>query len=225
MGAAGTGAGSGASGVSTAPGVGYGSGGGGYVATPPLTGTSFGSAGVYYSWSGYYSYLCRDYNFSPFYFTRFYRNVEPLVTPAMLKLTLRRPIRLSTEILDSIDELEAMIEDAEEGKPVDKPALLEKSKKIRALAKQIRNNETLSHIDLRKEKELYKAEKGDSPSLEALSKMREMAVDIDRQLRNLYRQPTTSTVSVENYSEPSLESLARGIEKICKSIENSAKRM
>ena len=55
--------------------------------------------------------------------------------------------------------------------------------------------------------------------------MREMAVDIDRQLRNLYSQPTTSTVSVENYSEPSLGSLARGIEKICKSIESSSKRM
>jgi hypothetical protein len=162
---------------------------------------------------------------SPFYFSRFYRNVEPLVTPEMLKLTLQRPIRLTSEMLDSIDELEAMLQNAQSGKPIDKTALLVKSKKIRGLAKQIRNNQTLSHIDLRKDKELYRVDKENSLSPEALSRMREMAVDIDRQLRNLYRQPATSTVSVENYSEPSLESLAKGIEKICKSIENSSKRL
>jgi hypothetical protein len=221
--AAGSASASGSGSAGSTAGGSYGGISGGGI--PVLTGTSFTSIGNYYSWNDYYSYLCHNYNLSPLYFTRFYRNVEPLVTPEMLKLTLLRPIRLSSEMLNSIDALEVMLKNAESGKPADYSALREKSKKIRALAKQIRNNETLSHIDLRKEKELYKVDKENALSLEALGRMREMAVDIDRQLRELYRQPATSTVSVDSYSEPSLESLAKGIESICKSMESSSKRM
>jgi len=190
-----------------------------------LSSTSFGSYDVYYNWTSYYSFLSRNFNMNPVYFSRFYRNTEPLITPEMLKLTLLGPLRLSSGMLDSIDELEAMLRDVEAGKAVDKQALMEKSRSIRALAKAIRSNRTLSYVDLRKERDLYQADRGDIPSLEALSRMREMAVDIDRQLRNLFSQTSTSTVSVEEYSQPSLESLAKGIERICKSIEQSTKRL
>jgi len=180
---------------------------------------------MWYNWNHYFSYLCMDYHMNPFYFNRFYRNTEPLITPEMLKLTLRKPIQQSSEMLRSIDRLEAMLRDAREGNPVNKAALMEQSKKVRELAKQIRKNQTVSIIDLRDDKDLYKVDKENSLSPEALEKLREMALDIDRQLRNLYSQSTTSTVSVENYQEPSLESLAKGIERICKSIENSSKRL
>ncbi len=206
---------------------GYYGGGSSYAAAATnLSRTSFGTFSAYYSWTNYYSFLSRTYHMDPSYFSRFYRNTEPLITPEILKLTLRGSMRLSSEMLDSIDELEAMLRDAQSGKKIDKPALREKSKSIRALAKKIRSNQTLAHIDLRKERDLCKEDrKGDTPDLEALNKMRAMAVDIDRQLRNLYSQPTTATVSVEDYSQPSLESLAKGIEKICKSIEHSTKRL
>jgi hypothetical protein len=213
--------------VSVSPGE---SGGYAYGATPvyggpDLSGTSFGTITSYYSWNDYYFHLVSHYNLSPSYFGRFYRNVEPLITPEMLKLTLSQPIRLSKEMLDSIDQLEEMIKGVQSGTMVDKQALLEKSQRIREIAKQIRKNQTLTLFDLRKEKALYKENKSDSLDPEALDKLREMAVDIDRQLKNMYLQTSTSTVSVESYSEPSLESLARGIERICKSIEHSSKRM
>jgi hypothetical protein len=205
-----------------------GSGGvaGGGVIQPNLSGTSFQSYTNYYNWNNYYSYLCAHYNLNPVYFSRFYRNVEPLITPDMLKVTLREPIRLSSNMLDSIDELEGMLAQNASASPADKQALLEKSKYIRELAKQIRRNQTLSNYDLRKDEDLFKNEE-DLKSLgpEAWSKLHEMAVDLDRQLRNMYSQSSTSTVSVDSYSEPSIESLAKGIEKLCKAIENSSKRI
>jgi hypothetical protein len=206
--------------------TGGGGGGGGIVVQPNLSGTSFQNYNTYYNWNNYYSYLWTHYNLNPLYFHRFYRNFEPLVTPEMLKVTLREPIRLSSDMLDSIDELEGMLAQNPSASPADRLALQEKSKHIRELAKQIRRNQTLANYDIRKNENLFKNE-GDlrSHGPEALNKLREMAVDLDRQLRNMYSQSSTSTVSVDSYSEPSIESLAKGIEKLCKAIEQSSKRI
>jgi hypothetical protein len=203
-----------------------GGGGGGIAYQPNLSGTSFQNYNTYYNWNNYYSYLWTHYNLSPLYFGRFYRNFEPLITPDILKVTLREPIRLSSDMLGSIDELEGMLAQNASASPADKRALLEKSKHIREIAKQIRRNQTLSNYDIRKYENLFKNEE-DLRALgpEALNKLREMAVDLDRQLRNMYSQSSTSTVSVDSYSEPSIESLAKGIEKLCKAIEQSSKRI
>jgi len=202
-------------------------GGGAYYGglTPNLTGTSFGSLYLYYDWINYYSYLCRTYHMNPDYFARFYRHQEPLITPRILKLTLQTPLQQSSHMLAAIDELEMILQRKESGESIGKNELLGQLTKIRGLAKKIRKNQTLSLVDLRKDKELYDIENCKFSSPEALRKMREMALDIERQLRNLYNQPTTSIISVEDYQQPSLESLAKGIEKICKAIENSTKRM
>jgi hypothetical protein len=176
-------------------------------------------------WNNYYSYLSSNFDVNPVYFDRFYRNTEPLITPVMLKLTLREPIRLSSEMLDSIDRLQEMLEAGHSGASTDRQALLEKSRHVRELAKRIRQNQTLSYIDLRKNKNLYKSGEHDAFNPEAMQKLRSMATDLDRQLRNMDRQASTSTVSVESYQEPSLESLTKGIEKICKVIETYSKRL
>jgi hypothetical protein len=189
-----------------------------------LQGTSFGSLWMYQDFNNYYYYLCSHFNLNPSYFDRFYRHTEPLITPEMLRLTLRTPIRLSSRMLDSIDQLEAMLRDVESGKTIDRKALLNKSREIREFAKQIRRNQTLQHFDLREDTDLFKQDEN-GLSLEALDRIRAMAVDLDHQLRNMYSQTATSTISVENYKQPSLESLAKGIERLCKNIEKSAKNM
>lgn len=199
-------------------------GGGTWVDPVNLSGTSFGSLWMYQDFNSYYYYLCSHFNLNPSYFNRFYQHTEPLITPEMLRLTLRAPIRLSSRMLDSIDELEALLKDMEEGRTVDRKALLAKSKEIREFAKEIRKNQTLQHFDLREDKDLSKQNENVF-SLEALAKMRTMAVDLDHQLRDMYSQTATSTISVENYKQPSLESLAKGIEGLCKNIEKSAKEM
>jgi hypothetical protein len=159
------------------------------------------------------------------YFDRFYRNTEPLITPGMLKLTLREPISLSSEMLDSINQLKEMLETDLSRTPTDRQALVEKSRHIRELAKRIRQNQTLSYIDLRGNKNLYSSGEHDAFSPEAIQKLHEMATDLNRQLKNMDHQASTSTVSVESYKEPSLESLTKGIEKICKVIETYSKRL
>jgi hypothetical protein len=195
------------------------------VYQPNLRGSSFRTFNSYYMWNNYYSYLSSNFALNPVYFDRFYRNTEPLITPVMLKLTLREPIRLSSEMLDSIDRLQEMLEAGLSGASTDKQALMEKSRHIRDLAKRIRQNQTLSYIDLRENKNLFNDGEHDAFSPEAMQKLRGMATDLDRQLRNMYRQASTSTVSVESYKEPSLESLTKGIEKICKVIETHSKRL
>lgn len=195
------------------------------VYQPNLQGSSFRTFNSYYMWNSYYSYLSTSFNVSPIYFDRFYRNTEPLITPVMLKLTLREPIRLTSEMLDSIDRLQEMLEAGLSGTSTDRQALMGKSKHIRELAKRIRQNQTLSYVDLRENKNLYNKTEHNTFSPEAMQRLREMATDLDRQLRNMYRQAYTSTVSVESYQEPSLESLTKGIEKICKVIETYSKRL
>ncbi len=195
------------------------------VYQPDLRGSSFGSFNSYSTWNNYYSYLTASFDVSPVYFDRFYRNTEPLITPAMLKLTLREPIKLSSEMLDSIDRLQEMLEAKRSGASTDREALMEKSKHIRKLAKRIRHNQTLVCVDLRKNKNLYSGGEKDAFNPEEMQRLRGMATDLDRQLKNMYRQSSTSTVSVESYKEPSLESLTKGIEKICKAIETYSKRL
>ncbi len=199
-------------------------GGGSWSGAPNLQNTSFGSYVTYQDYYNYYYYLCSHFNLNPAYFDRFYRHTEPLITPEMLRLTLRTPVRLSSRMLDAIDQLEAMLKAIEEGKAVDRKALLAKSKEIRDFAKQIRSNQTLRHFDLRENRDLLKQDENNL-NVEALARMRDMAVDLDRQLRDLYGRSETSTISVESYKQPSLESLAKGIEKLCKNIEKSAKNI
>ena len=103
----------------------------------------------------------------------------------MLKLTLREPIRLSSEMLDSIDRLQEMLEAGLSGASTDRQALVEKSRHIRELAKRIRQNQTLSYIDLRENKNLYNNGEHDAFSPEAMQKLRGMATDLDKQLRNM----------------------------------------
>jgi hypothetical protein len=212
-------------GATATPAVGYTPNSGTVVYQPDLRGTSFQTSNSYYIWNNYYSYLSTHFDVSLVYFDRFYRNTEPLITPVMLKLTLREPIRLSSEMLDLIDQLQEMLEADLSGASTDKQALAEKSRHIRELAKRIRRNQTLSYVDLREDKNLYNQGEYDAPSPEAMQRLRGMATDLDRQLRNMYRQSSTSTVSVDSFKEPSLESLTKGIEKICKVIEIYSKRL
>ena len=223
--AAGTGAGGTVTTGSATPSVGSTSNSGTAGGQPDLRGSSFQNSNSYYTWNNYYSYLATSFDVSPIYFDRFYRNTEPLITPVMLKLTLREPIKLSSEMLDSIDRLQEMFEAGLSGASTDRQALVEKSRQIRELAKRIRRNQTLACVDLRKNKNLYDSAKHNAFGPEEVQELRGMATNLDRQLRNMYHQSSTSTISVESYKEPSLESLTKGIEKICKEMETHSKRL
>ncbi len=199
--------------------------GGAYAPPVKLEGSSFTTMDTYYRWQDFYWFLQTRYMMNGLYFTRFYRNREPLVTPDLLRRVVRQPYRLSMQMLTAIDELETLLQDRAAGKPVDKQVLAAKAQEIRELAKRIRTDEALAFVDQRKEKDILKGNNIEALGLESINQLREMATDLNSQLKNMYTQNTTSTVSVNSLTQPSLDSLSRGIEKISKAIENSAKKI
>jgi len=196
-----------------------------YLPSINLYGTSFSSLDWYYMWYGYYGFLRSRYYLDPRYFSRFYRNCEPLITPELMKLTLRKPMALSQQMLASVDQLELMLQDAQAGKAVDREAIAAKTQEIRELAKQIRRDDGLAYLDRGTNKDLLKGANLDKLGLEAVRQLKEMVTDLDVQLKAMYALKETSTVSVTAFTQPSFESLSKGIEKLSKTIEGSAKKL
>lgn len=143
----------------------------------------------------------------------------------MLRLTLRQPVYSTAQMLRLIDELEIMYRESLAGKDISKEALIDKAQSIRKLAKGIRGNRTIALIDLRKKTDVFDEKEFNALSLESVAKLREMALDLKRQLSGMIAVSSSSTISVQNYREPSFESISKGIEKACKVIENSSKRL
>ena len=192
---------------------------------PKLQGTSFNSMNSYLMWQDFLWNLQTRYFLDAMYLSRFYRNSEPLVTPHLMKMVVREPLSLSTRMLAAVDELGALVSDFEGGKPVPKQDITTKAQEIRELAKKIRKDNTLSFVDQRADKEVPKGENTETLGLETIRQLRTMAVDMNTQLKAMYDQNSTATVSVQNLSQPSFESLSKGIERLTKVIENSAKHL
>ena len=101
---------------------------------PNLHGTSFSNLDSFYNWQNYYWRMRSTYMLNGLYFNRFYRNAEPLVTPELMKLTLRGPLTLSTQMLTAVDQLQVMVTDLQGGKQVAREDLTAKTQEIRDLA-------------------------------------------------------------------------------------------
>jgi len=178
----------------------------------------------YYQAQNFFRFLAIHYPFTlaGLDVGRFYRNREPLMTPLLLRQTLAKSMAVSNDMISSIDALQAMLADLEAGKTVDRAEMQIRTRQIREWARQIRQNESVSFFDQRKERDMTKGL--DSLGLKAISQLREMAVALNSQLRTLCNQTDTSTVSLGNLSQPSFQSLSKGIEKLSKIIENAAPR-
>jgi len=176
-------------------------------------------------WQDFLWNLQTRYFLDAMYLSRFYRNSEPLVTPHLMKMVVREPLSLSTRMLAAVDELGTLVSDLEGGKPVPKQDITTKAQEIRELAKKIRKDNTLSFVDQRADKEVPKGENTETLGLETIRQLRTMAVDMNTQLKAMYNQNSTATVSVQDLSQPSFESLSKGIERLTKVIENSAKHL
>jgi hypothetical protein len=203
------------------------SGGGGAYSnyTPNLTGTSFYNNYSYWQWMNFQYYLRSYYGLNSLYFTRFTTNREPLTTPELVKLTFRKPLKLSLQMLDAVQELEEMLNNAQSGQQVDKQAIIAKIQDIRELDKQIQKDQGLEYFDQRRDKDVFKDVQADKLGLDAIAKLREMVTDLSTQLKNMYNQTRPSVVSVQSLSEPSFKSMCKEIDKLTKVIENSARRL
>jgi len=201
---------------------GYG-GGGGYV--PDLSGTSWSSYNTWMQWQQYCNWMRSFYFLNSMYFTRFSRNVEPLVTPELARLTYRKPLKMSLQMLDAIDELSEMLDATQSGKSVDKQAVLAKIQEIRELNKQILKDQGMEFLDQRRDREVFTGVKIDKLDVDSINKLREMVTDLSVQLKNAYSQATPAVVSVQSLSQPSFKSICKEIDKASKALENSARRL
>lgn len=200
--------------------------GGGHVSSAPnLQGTSFTTLDSYYEWQNYYWRMRTMYGLNGLYFSRFYRNTEPLITPELMMLTLRNPLGLSTQMVSAVDQLQAMLTDLQAGKQVSKQDIAAKAQEIRGLAKKIREDQSLAFVDGRLDQSIGKGNQFDNLGLAGIDQLRELATDLHAQLKGMHNQSKTSTVSVQNLSQPSFASLSKGIEKLTKVIEASARRL
>jgi hypothetical protein len=197
----------------------------GTAVRPNIQGSCFSTVSDYNHWQNYYYYLFSTYSIPQTYFTRFTRNYEPKLTPAMLKIGLREPLIMTREMLRAIDELEAMIDGSSPERVANKDAIVAKSQEIRDLAKEIRQNQTISIIDVSSNKAAPAVLGNGALDAEAIAKLREMALDLNRQLTNLYSQSNAATVSADSFRAPSFMSTAKAIEKMCKDIANASKRL
>jgi methyl-accepting chemotaxis protein len=211
--------------------VGY-SGGGGlsptYGYTPRFPVTSSFTNYNYYPFMNFYGWMLNNYNwfqlmqFGLYDTHRFAVNREPLVTPQMLHLTLETPLAASARLVTAVDGLQALVDDMQAGKPVPKEEISAKTQEIRELAKRIRSYPPLAFFDLGKRQDV--AKDVDKLGLGAIDQLREMALALNSQLKSMYSQSATSTVSVNSLNEASLQSLSKGIEKLSKTIENAKPR-
>ena len=192
---------------------------------PRLDGTSFGSSSAYIKWETYSDYMLNHFMMDPLYFNRFYRNVEPLITPDLLKLSTAEPLRASTMMLSSATELQALIEALKAGELVSKKEIASRTQVIRKLAGKIRKDQSLSFIDQRKRIDILKGRNPEGLGLGAISQLCEIATALHTQLAGMNLQTSTSTISIHTLTQPSIESLSSGVEKLAKVIEDSAKKI
>jgi hypothetical protein len=197
---------------------------GGAFSVPDLRQTSFTSSRCYFDSLNYFYWVHNNFYLDRYYFSRFYRNTEPLITPKLARLTMSQPLSLSNRLLASIDQLEALIQDQQAGNQVNKDEIEAKTEEIEDLAKQIRQDQSIEFFDQRKDKNLLKGTEYKELGFEAIAQMREMALDLNHQIRDLYEQTSTATVSVDALSAPSFSSLSKGIERLSKVVSESARK-
>jgi len=180
---------------------------------------------MYWNWQHFFSRLQNEYYFSPVYSRRFLVNREPLLTPSLLRIAVRKPLRLSSVLISELDNLDAMLLKMKNGEDIDKKQIALKIREIRDISKQISKSSDWDVIDQRKDKDILKGMQLAGFSLEDRARLREIATDLHTQLQDWYNSSSTNTISATSLTQPSIESLTKGIEKISKAMEKSVKRM
>jgi len=194
-------------------------------AIPSTQYSSFTSSNIYWNWQQFFSRLQNDYYLNPAYGRRFLVNREPLLTPSLLRIAVRKPLRLSSTLMAKLDGLDAMLLKIQGGERIDKEQITLKIREIRKIARQIADSSDWNLIDQRKDKDILRGRQLGGFSLDDSAQLRKIALDLHTQLQNWYNSSSTNTISAASLAQPSIESLTKGIEKISKAMEKTIKHM
>jgi hypothetical protein len=208
-----------------------GSGGGGY--TPNYSQyvnpyTSFWSYDSYSRASLLFSFLNFQYPgvFSGGYFSRFFNNNEPIITP-QTALAMRIPSSNAKMLVAAADRLSAIrnqyVADGQSSRLLLDPEVKTLIQKVKFLARQIYKYPALEYVSFGKSGNLV----GDDSSQNSESNMEQMDSLIrmlQNQFHEVWESENPSLVSIEQLSLPSPISLAKGIEKLANRLEKTANK-
>jgi len=176
-------------------------------------------------------YLSMQYRFLNIYNSawRYSQGDSPL-TQEMIEIGLLKPVSASSSILATCEDLTKLIDAYEDGR-IDRTRFHQlvkvRTKAIRSFAKTIRNDVFLDYLDQTDNKAEVEADKARSiAELRMLcGKLRGFAAQIDTGLSAFYESDMSRLVAVDALKRPSFDSLSKGIDRLAKSIEKSAKRL
>jgi hypothetical protein len=159
-----------------------------------------------------------------------YRQGDSPLTQHSLSIALQECAGASAGMLRLSDQLERTVNQYEAGELSQaefENQVAETTRQIRKLSKKIRKDDYLDYIDQRQKDYAGSFQEATSVrGLRALTQqLRSMAFEIDSGLDAFNREDMTRVVDVRELERPSFDSLAKGIDRLSKTIDRSASRL
>ena len=170
-------------------------------------------------------YFLNGYN----YLWRYRQGDSPL-TQYSMRIALQECASASAAMLRLSDQLEGIVAEYENGELSRKDfenRVEQTTKQIRNLAKKIRKDSFLDYIDQRQKNDVASFREANSlQGLKTLTRqLRQMAFEIETGLDAFNKEDMTRVVNVRELERPSFDSLAKGIDRLAKTIDRSANRL
>jgi len=216
------------------------SGGGGGWSTAPSYSQYINERTSFYSYDNYmrsvmFFDLLRMYYGSAFggqYFSRYYLNSEPILNRKTLYYSLQNSYSRAGQLAQAVSELNQLVAIHRQNGDGDAAAIQDPRfdtlvSRIRTLAKQVKDDEFLPYVDVRRGS-------GDSAvktaNLERLSfseqtnRLSDLVSRLNNQISGMMNDTTPAVVSVDSLSQPTFESLAKEIDRVAKNLTKANPR-
>jgi hypothetical protein len=159
-----------------------------------------------------------------------YRQGDSPLTRHSMRIALQQCVSASAGMLRLSDQLERIVDQYERGELSEKDfekQVGETTKQIRSLSKKIRKDDFLDYIDQRKNKKVDSFPQATSVAgLRSLTQqMRLLAFEIDSGLESFNQKDMSRVVNVRELERPSFDALTKGVDRLAKTIDKSARKL
>jgi len=216
---------------------GAGGGGGGYFSSGSQyinDRTSFYTYDNYMRSMMFFDLLRMHYGsaFNQQYFSRYYLNSEPILNRKTLYYSLQNSYSRTSQMAQAVFELNQLVSEYSvsgggEAGAVRDPRWNSLATRIRTLAKQIKDDEFLPYVDVRKTTNESAVKTANLEKLsysEQTSRLSELVTQLNTQLSGMMNDTTPAVVSVNSLSQPTFESLAKEIERVARNLSKVSPR-
>ena len=175
--------------------------------------------------------LWRRYSFlSRYEYQWRYAQGDSPLTPRVVRLALRDSFLAAASLVGLTKELEPVLLDFQAGRLDRKGCEREFGRilsEVRKLAKKIRKDDYLDYIDQRPKVKMPSPKKARSfAEMQALiAELRQLVVQMNQGILAFYDKDLTRVVKVADLSQPSFQSISKGIDKLAKTIQKSVDQL